>query len=67
MQFTELTDKQWEMIQKYLPKPDDTGRPRSNDRASINGIIYVLITGCRWAEMPKRYDDDSAANRRLNK
>ena len=28
MQFTELTDKQWEMIQKHLPKPADTGRPR---------------------------------------
>ena len=68
MQFQELSDKQWEMIQKHLPKPASTGRPRSNDRATIiNGIIYVLICGCRWSEMPKRYGDDSTANRRLNK
>ncbi len=67
MQFTELTDKQWETIQKHLPKPAKTGRPRSNDRMTINGIIYVLIAGCRWNKIPKRYGDDSTANRRLNK
>lgn len=67
MQFTELTDKQWETIQKHLPPPASTGRPRSNDRMILNGIIYVLICGCRWEEMPKRYGDDSTANRRLNK
>ena len=67
MQFTELTDKQWEAIQKHLPPHASTGRPRSNDRVILNGIIYVLIAGCRWDEMPKRYGDDSTANRRLNK
>ena len=67
MQFTELTDNQWEIIQKHLPKPAQTGRPRCDDRTTINGIIYVLICGCRWSEMPKRYGDDSTANRRLNK
>ena len=66
MQFQELTDKQWDMISQYVPKPAKTGRPRDNDRKIINGIIYVLISGCRWSEMPKRYGDDSTANRRLN-
>jgi len=55
------------MIQKHLPRPASTGRPRSNDRMILNGIIYVLIAGCRWDEMPKRYGDDSTANRRLNR
>ncbi len=65
MQFKELTDKQWNGIKQYLPKPAKTGRPRSNDRKIINGIIYVLISGCRWSEMPKRYGFKSTANRRL--
>ena len=65
MQFQELTDKQWSMMESHIPKPAKTGRPRSNDRKIINGIIYVLISGCRWAEMPKRYGFKSAANRRL--
>ena len=67
MKFTELTDKQWNAISPHLPKPASTGRPRSDDRTILNGIIYVLIAGCRWSEMPKRYGDDSTANRRLNK
>jgi len=67
MQFTELTDKQWNMIEPYLPPPARTGRPRSNDRMILNGIIYVLITGCRWSEMPEKYGDDSTANLRLRK
>jgi len=67
MQFTELTDKQWRIIKPYIPKPASTGRPRSNDRMILNGIIYVLISGCRWSEMPRKYGDDSTANLRLRK
>ena len=55
------------MIEPHIPKPAKTGRPRSNDRMVLNGIIYVLISGCRWAEMPKIYGDDSTANLRLHK
>ncbi len=67
MQFKELTDKQWKMMSQHIPKPAHTGRPRSNDRMILNGIIYVLISGCRWSEMPKKYGDDSTANLRLRK
>ena len=66
MRFQELTNKQWKIIEPHLPKPAHTGRPRSSDRTILNGIIYVLISGCRWSEMPKKYGDDSTANRRLN-
>lgn len=53
------------MIKRHLPKPASTGRPRADDRTTINGILYVLTTGCRWAELPKRYGDDSTTHRRL--
>ena len=65
MKFTELNDKQWNVIKRHIPKPASTGRPRSNDRMVLNGIIYVLISGCRWSEMPKIYGDDSTANLRI--
>src|SRR3970040_3141492 len=65
MRFQEISDKQWDMIQKHLPPPARTGRPRHDDRTTINGIIYVLICGCRWSEMPKRYGSKSTAHRRL--
>ncbi len=66
MQFQELTNKQLDMMKQHVPKPSHTGRPRSNDRKIISGILFVAITGCRWSEMPKKYGFRPTANRRLN-
>jgi transposase len=65
MKFKELSDKQWDTIHTHIPKPARTGRPRSNDRKTVNGIMFVLVTGCRWREMPERYGSKSTAHRRL--
>ncbi len=67
MKFTEITDRQWDMMEPLLPKPAATGRPRSNDRTILNGIICVPVSGCGWSEMPKTCGDDSTANPRLRK
>jgi transposase len=47
MRFAELTDKQWEFIKPHLPPQPIVGRKRADDRRTINGILYVLNTGCR--------------------
>jgi transposase len=44
--------------------PTRTGRPRSDDRALLNGILYVLSTGCRWSDMPRAYGAPETAWRR---
>ena len=49
---SDLTDAQWKRIKRFLPKPAWTGRPRANDREVINGILYVMWTGCRWEDLP---------------
>jgi transposase len=41
------------------------GRKRADDRKTINGILYVLTTGCRWHDMPRRYGAYQTAWRRL--
>lgn len=56
MKFQELTDRQWDFIRSSLPNPAHTGRPRADDRMVINGIMYVLMSGCRWMDMPTKYD-----------
>ena len=61
----EITDKQWKSIEKYLPKPARTGRPRCDDRTTINGILFVLTVGCRWEELPEKYGSKSTAHLRL--
>jgi len=65
MQFKELTGKQWNTIKPHLPKPARTGRPKTDDRTTINAIIFVLITGCRWIDLPIQYGYKSSAHRRF--
>ena len=61
----EITDSQWNTIVKHLPKPAKTGRPRCNDRITINGILFVLSVGCRWEEIPAQYGSKSTAHLRF--
>lgn len=65
--FQELTDKQWKFIEPLLPSKAKEGRPRKNDdRQTVNGILYVLTTGCRWMDLPKgKYGPKSTVHDRL--
>ena len=67
MKFQELDDLRWSRIEPLLPPRAKEGRPRVDDRAIVNGILFVLIAGCRWQDIPGRYGDDSTANRRLRR
>ena len=67
IEFRELNDEQWVFIEPLLPSRASTGRPRADDRATMNGILFVLITGCRWMDMPSRYGSYVTAWRRLRR
>ncbi len=41
-------------IAPQLSKPAKTGRPRRDDRTTINGVLFALATGCRRADMPDK-------------
>ena len=44
------------MIEPLLPPPRRWGRPRTTSlREVINGILYVLRTGCQWLLIPKDF------------
>jgi transposase len=60
-----LTDRQWAFVEPLLPPPARTGRPRADDRRTIEGILYVLITGCRWKDLPREYGAPTTVWRRL--
>jgi transposase len=38
-----------------LPPRKHTGRVSADDRSTLNGILWVLGTGARWADLPRRY------------
>lgn len=56
---TDLTHKQWELIEPLVvEKRNGPGRPHKRDvRREINAILYVLRTGCQWRCLPKEYGD----------
>ncbi len=49
----ELTDRQWQTIQPLIPKQTGPGKPRADDRETLNAILYVMSTGCRWDDLSK--------------
>ena len=51
----ELTDEQWERLQPLLPPKARTGRPATDHRQIINGILWILRTGAPWRDLPERY------------
>lgn len=53
---SDLTEREWELLRPLLPPHPRRGRPRNNNRNTLNGILYVLSTGCRWNDLsPERY------------
>jgi transposase len=60
-----LTDEQWEHLGEQLPMPKRLGRPRRDEREVLNGILWVLKTGARWADLPERYPSYRTCHRRF--
>ena len=51
---TDLNDTQWSKIRPYLPAKAQTGRPREHSwRMILNGIFYLLQSGCSWRMLPR--------------
>jgi transposase/quinol monooxygenase YgiN len=62
-----LTDAQWERVRPLLPSARREGRPRADDRRTLDGILYVLRTGCRWQDLPAAYGSPVTCWRRLTR
>src|SRR5271169_1289080 len=53
---TDLTDAEWGVIAPHLPKSCATGRPRDWPmREIVNGIFYVMRSGCPWRLLPSDF------------
>ena len=61
----ELGDEQWELIASLLPQHKRRGRPRADDRRTLDGILWVLRSGARWKDLPPRYGSRSTCHPRL--
>jgi transposase len=50
---SDLTDAQWGRLEPLIPPAKTGGRPRKTDmRAAMNAIFYLLRIGCPWRYLP---------------
>ena len=58
-----LTDEEWALVRPQIPRARRGGNKRSVDeRAVMNGLMYVLSTGCQWRAIPKDLPPRSTVN-----
>ena len=51
---SDLTDEEWAHVVPVIPPAKPGGNKRTVDvREVMNGVMYVLSTGCQWRAMPK--------------
>lgn len=64
--YSRIPEALWRRLEPLLPvyQPSPKGgRPRANLRHVVDGIFYVLRTGCQWKELPTYYGSSSTAHR----
>ena len=53
---SDLTDDEWTLVEPFIPLPKPGGGKRRTDmRAVMNGVMYILSTGCQWRYLPKDF------------
>jgi len=65
----DLTNEQWKLVENILPedpvREDGRGRPWSDRRVVLEGVLWILRTGARWQDLPPRYGAYQTAHRRF--
>ena len=53
---SDLSDEEWAILEPLIPPPKPGGRPRRvKMREVLNGIFYLLKSGCQWRMLPKEF------------
>ena len=61
---SDLTDDEWAYIKPLIPPAKPGGGKRRTDmRAVMNGVMYILSTGCQWRYLPKDFPPYSTTHR----
>lgn len=63
-----IPDESWTELASLVPSekpPGTNGRPIVSFRQVMDGILYVLRTGCQWKALPAEYGSGSTCHRRF--
>lgn len=60
---SDLTDAEWQHVKPLIPPAKSGGGARRvSMREVVNGVMYVLSTGCQWRYIPKDLPPRSTVN-----
>ena len=60
---SDLTDQEWSLAKREIPRAKRGGNKRTVDvREVMNGLMYVLSTGCQWRAIRKDLPPRSTVN-----
>ena len=60
---SDLTDDEWAYVEPLIPPAKSGGGKRRTDmRAVMNGVMYILSTGCQWRYLPKDFPPRSTVH-----
>ena len=51
-----LKEREWELVRHYFEPKDRRGRkPLHDKKAIVDGILYVVKSGCQWRMLPSDF------------
>jgi len=60
---SDLTDREWSMIEPFMPPQPQRGRRRKTSlRSVMDAIFYLLQSGCQWALLPHDFPPKSTVH-----
>src|SRR5215212_15526 len=63
-----IPDELWASIERLLPVPEPHpkgGRPWTSARQALDGMFFVLRTGCQWKALPRCFGAPSTVHERF--
>jgi transposase len=67
--YRDMTDDEWErvnpLLPELMPRKEARGRPLTNTRAVLNGVLWVMYSGASWATLPRKYPSYQTCHRRF--
>lgn len=53
--FEGMSDAEWKLFEDIFPEKERKGRgmPTAHPRNVLNSLLFILITGCRWCDLPQ--------------
>ena len=62
----EWSEAQWRRLESLLPgRAATVGRPEEDNRRFVNGVLWVIRSGMRWADLPQRYGKHKTVRKRF--